>query len=118
MKGRSWFLRAFTIFMMGLVIWIAAAYALNIASAGSFPFSFSLQSQLAADYSADNPNSLLGAFNLSIIGEALSDLGLSPEEIESQIGAVEIAMDHPVPTATALNFSGDAPFTPIVPGAL
>lgn len=111
MQGRRWFLRAFTIFMMGLAIWIAAAYALNIASAGSLPFSFFLQSNLSADYSADNPHGFLGAFNLSIIGEALSDFGLSPQEVEEQFGAVEIAMDKPVPTATALNFEGDAPYT-------
>jgi len=38
-------------------------------------------------------------------------LGLTDEEAAAQRASLELAMSQPVPTATALNFSGDTPFT-------
>ncbi|MEA1977940.1 MAG: hypothetical protein U9N80_08560, partial [Chloroflexota bacterium] len=112
MKIRRWVFRAFGAFLAIVAVTIAAAIVLNSAAAESLPFSMALRSKLSADYSQDGSQGVLGAFRLSIIGDTLRDLGLSPKEADQQTAGIKIALDDPVPTATALNFEGDDPYTP------
>ena len=111
MKIRRWVFRAFGVFLAIVAVTVAAAIVLNSAAAESLPFSMALRSKLSADYSQDGSQGVLGAFRLSIIGDALRDLGLSPKEADQQTAGITIALDDPVPTATALNFEGDDPYT-------
>jgi hypothetical protein len=110
-SGRRWILVALLVFMLCLVLWIAAAFILNIAFAESLPFSLGLRSRLAANYSPDDFVGSLGIFRLSIIDEILLDRGMSPEEAEEQSKKIKEAMESPVPTATARDFEGNEPFT-------
>jgi hypothetical protein len=110
-SGRRWILVALLVFLVCLVLWIAAAFILNIAFAESLPFSLGLRSRLAANYSPDDFVGSLGIFRLSIIDEILLDRGMSPEEAEEQSKKIKEAMGSPVPTATARDFEGKAPFT-------
>ncbi|HEY48284.1 MAG TPA: DNRLRE domain-containing protein [Anaerolineae bacterium] len=110
-SGRRWILVALLVFLLCLVLWIAAALILNIAFAESLPFSLNLRSRLAANYAPDDFVGSLGIFRLSIIDEVLLDRGLSPEEAEEQSEKIRIAMGSPVPTATARDFKGNEPFT-------
>ncbi|MCK5054569.1 MAG: hypothetical protein KAR65_09830 [Anaerolineales bacterium] len=112
MKKRRWMFRAFGVFLAIVAVAISAAIVLNSAAAESLPFSLALRSKLTADYSQDGKQSVLGALRLSIIGDALRDLGLTPKEADQQTAGIKIALDDPVPTATALNFDGDDPYTP------
>ena len=111
MKKRRWMFRAFGVFLAIVAVAVAAAIVLNSAAAESLPFSLALRSKLSADYSQEGSQGVLGVFRLSIIGDALRDLGLSPKEADQQTAGIKIALDDPVPTATALNFEGDAPYT-------
>ena len=110
-SSRRWILVALLVFLLCLVLWIAAAFILNIAFAESLPFSLNLRSRLAANYSPDEFVGSLGVFRLSIIDEVLLDRGLPPEEVEEQSEKFKEAMSSPVPTATARDFEGKAPFT-------
>ena len=112
MKNRQWMFRTFGVFLAIVAVAIAAAIVLNSAAAESLPFSLAVRSKLSADYSQDGKQSVLGALRLSIIGDALRDLGLAPKEADQQTAGIKIALDDPVPTATALNFEGDDPYTP------
>lgn len=99
------------ILFLGMV-WVFTAVLLNSASADSGPFSFAVKSKLAADYGGEKSDGFLGIINLTIFSDVMRDLGLSPEEADEHSDAMKVAMDDPVPTATALNFEGDAPWTP------
>jgi hypothetical protein len=112
MKSRRWILRAFSVFLLLLFVWVAAAFLLNAAFAESLPFSLSLRSKLAANYEPDALHGKLGVFRLSIIEDALRDRGISDEEAEEKSKEIMIAMSSPVPTATARDFEGEDPFTP------
>jgi hypothetical protein len=111
MSGRRWIIRAFSVFCLLLVVWVVAAMVLNAAAEGSLPVSMHVYSDLYADYSPDVVVRPLGVFNLSIISETLKDRGYSEEEAQERVKAIEVAMNEPVPTATALNYEGDAPYT-------
>ena len=108
---RHWVYRAGLITVILLLVWAAAAVVLNTASAEGLPLSLRLRSRLSADYGVDKGGPLK-ALNFSIIGDLLRDLGLAPDEVEEGEGAVRLALNDPVPTATARNFEGDEPFTP------
>ena len=110
MKKHPRIYRAGLIVAVLILVWAAAVVVLNTASAEGLPLSLRLGSRLSADYSVDKTGPLK-ALNFSIIGDLLRDLGLSPEEVEEQAGSVELALNEPVPTATARNFEGDPPFT-------
>ncbi len=112
MKKRRWMFRAFGVFLAIVAVAVAAAIVLNSAAAQSLPFSMGLRSKLTTDYSQDGSQGILGVFRLSIIGDALRDLGLTPKEADEQTAGIKIALNDPVPTATALNFEGDDPYTP------
>jgi hypothetical protein len=110
-SSRRWILVALLVFLLCLVLWIAAAFILNIAFAESLPFSLGLRSRLAANYAPDEFVGSLGVFRLSIIDEVLLDRGIPPEEVEEQSEKIKEAMSLPVPTATARDFKGNEPFT-------
>jgi hypothetical protein len=110
MKKRRWMIRAGWILGILILIWAAAAVVLNTASAEGLPFSLRLRSRLSADYSVDKSGPLK-ALNFSIIGDLLRDLGLTDDEAEAGEVSVRLALNDPVPTATARNFAGDPPFT-------
>lgn len=110
MKGQRWLPRALGVFLVLLVVWIAAALLLNSAAAGTISLPLNLQTRLVADY-GDDAGGPLGAFRLSIVGEAMRDQGMPEQEVKDHSADVEQAMDDPVPTATARNFEGDDPFT-------
>ncbi len=84
MKKKRWIFRAFGVFLAIVAVTVVAAIVLNSAAAESLPFSMALRSKLSADYSQDGSQGVLGAFRLSIIGDALRDLGLSPKEADQQ----------------------------------
>jgi hypothetical protein len=113
-SGQRWILSAFFVFIMLLLLWIAAAIILSSASAGALPFSFSLNSRLAANYKPDEFGGSLGVFRLSIIDDALLDEGLSPDEAGDKSDEIRDAFESSVPTATARNFEGDDPYTATV----
>jgi hypothetical protein len=110
-SSRRWIVVAFLVFLLCLILWIAAAFILNVAFAESLPFSLNLRSRLAANYAPDEFVGSLGVFRLSIFDEVLLDQGLSQEEAEEQSEKIKIAMNSPVPTATARDFEGKLPFT-------
>ena len=85
---------------------------MNSASADSGPFSFAVKSKLAADYGGEKSDGFLGVINLTIFSDVMRDLGLSPEEADEHSDTMKVAMDDPVPTATARNFEGEEPWTP------
>jgi hypothetical protein len=111
MNKRRWILSAIGVVVALLVIWIAATLFLSPAYADALPFNMKVRSRLLADYKPDDGQSLFAALRLSILGDTLKDQGLSPEEAERQREELEKALDDPVPTATALDFEGNAPFT-------
>jgi hypothetical protein len=111
MSSRRWIIRAFGVFCVLLTVWVAAAMVLNAAAEGSLPIAMHVYSDLYADYSPDVVVRPLGVFNLSIISETLKDRGYSEEEAQERAKAIEVVMNEPVPTATALNYDGDAPYT-------
>jgi len=94
------------------MIWVFTAVLLNSASADSGPFSFAVKSKLAADYGGEKSDGFLGVINLTIFSDVMRDLGLSLEEADEHSDAMKVAMDDPVPTATARNFEGEEPWTP------
>jgi hypothetical protein len=111
-SGRRWLLGAVAFFLVLLLGWVVLALQLNTASAGPLPYSRLLFSNLDADYGPDRLPRALTSIRLTILEEAMRALGMSEDEIEAQQARIELAMGQPVPTATALNFEGDAPFTP------
>jgi len=112
MKRRKWLLTLIGVLLAALALWSAAALFLTTASAEQLPFPLSVRSRLAADYRYEGTGGFLGPFRFSMIGEALRDLGLAPGEADQQAARLAASMDDPVPTATALDFEGSAPFTP------
>jgi hypothetical protein len=110
MQDRRKIFMAGGILLAFILILIAAGIVLDAAYADS-SFAFRVKSDLKADYSGEKAGGFLGAFKLSIISDALTDLGLSPGDAGEAQTALEVAMLDPVPTATARNFAGDPPYT-------
>jgi hypothetical protein len=111
MRKTHWFSKALGIFLAMMAVWIASALVLNEVFAQSSPFSLVLRSKLAADYSQERNDANFGPLRLSIIRETLKDLGFGSDEAEDIALSNLSELDDPVPTATALNFAGDSPFT-------
>jgi hypothetical protein len=111
MRKSRWLAKAIGIFVALLVIWIASALVLSVASAQGNPFSMGLSSNLAANYSQETSDISFGPIKLSILREALIDLGLSSDEADDKASDYIAGLDDPVPTATALDFDGNAPLT-------
>jgi hypothetical protein len=110
-SGRRWLIAAVGLFVFLLVGWVLLALQLNSALAGPLPFGPGLMSQLRADYRADEGGRSVALISLSILDEAMQALGLTEEEASAAHESVELAMSQPVPTATAMDFDGAAPFT-------
>jgi hypothetical protein len=110
-SGRRWLIAAVALFALLLVGWVVLALQLNSALAGPLPYGPGLMSRLRADYQADEGGRTVALISLSILQEAIQALGLSEEEAAAAHESVELAMSQPVPTATALDFEGAAPFT-------
>ena len=108
-RNRGLLLAAGTLTVV-LVVWAAAVLFIDSAEASGFPISFQLQSRLQANYAGDE-DGIVPVFRLSIIGEALQDLGLTIFEAEERADVLQQSFNAPVPTATARNFEGEAPFT-------
>jgi outer membrane biosynthesis protein TonB len=112
MKNRRTIVTITGFLLFLLMVWVFTAVLLNSASADSGPFSFAVKSKLAADYGGEKTDGFLGVINLTIFSDVMRDLGLSPEEADEHSDAMKVAMDDPVPTATARNFEGEEPWTP------
>jgi hypothetical protein len=110
MKKFSWTYKIGLILGVLIVVWIAAALLLNTASAEGLPLSLRLSSRLSADYRVDKVGPLK-ALSLSIIGDMLRDMGMGAQEAEEHEASMKALMEDPVPTATARDFEGAAPFT-------
>ncbi len=106
-----WWVGAFALFLALLGLWVVAVLALQPAEAGPLSLSFDLRSRLRADYSPDPLGQRIASLRLTIVDDVLRDLGLSPQAAEAERQALEAAMSQPVPTATARDFAGSAPFT-------
>ena len=111
MTKKRWIWSVVGVLSALLVFWITATLFLSPAYADALPFSMKVRSSLLADYNPDDGKSLFTALRLSILGDTLRDQDLSPEEAEKQRLALEASLDDPVPTATALDFDGNAPLT-------
>jgi hypothetical protein len=112
MKQSSWIHRIIGVAFGLVVVSIMALIAVGVASAQNSPFPLGLRSKLAVDYSQEKFGPTFGPINLSIVRDVLQDLGLTSSETEAEAWAYLSDLDDPVPTATALNFSGDSPHTP------
>jgi len=110
-KTGRWLITAFGVFLGLLVIWVLAVYQLNPAGAGALNLGFDLRSRLPADYGADAGARQVGVLRFTIIGDVMRELGMAPEEADSYEEGMRVAMQGPVPTATARDFSGSQPFT-------
>ncbi len=109
--GSFWLLSAFSVFIIGLAIWVLAVLHVSIATAAPFGYRLDLRSQLYSDYKSDQLAQPIRILRLSIVREVLQDLGLSDDSIEARIASGQLDLEELVPTATALNFSGDDPPT-------
>jgi len=110
-SGRRWLIAAVGLFAFLLVGWVLLALQLNSALAGPLPFGPGLMSKLSADYRADEGGRSVALIALSILEPAMQALGLTDEEAAAAHESLELAMSQPVPTATAMDFDGAAPFT-------
>jgi hypothetical protein len=110
MSGRRWLRRSFEIFLILFLLWGLTILVLDAASADENLYPLRLRSELQADYSLGEVGSF-GAFRISIVNDILRDQGYSAEEAERRSEAYRIAMNSPVPTATARNLKGDPPQT-------
>ncbi len=110
-SGRRWLIAAVGLFVFLLVGWVLLALQLNSALAGPLPFGPGLMSRLSADYRADEGGRSVALIALSILEPAMQALGLTEDEAAAAHESLELAMSQPVPTATAMDFDGAAPFT-------
>jgi hypothetical protein len=110
-SGRRWLIAAVGLFVFLLVGWVLLALQLNSALAGPLPFGPGLMSKLSADYRADEGGRSVALIALSILEPAMQALGLTEDEAAAAHESLELAMSQPVPTATAMDFDGAAPFT-------
>jgi hypothetical protein len=111
-SGRRWLIAAVGLFVFLLVGWVLLALQLNSALAGPLPFGPGLISRLSANYRADEGERSVALIALSILEPAMQALGLTEDEAAAAHESLELAMSQPVPTATAMDFDGAAPFTP------
>ena len=109
--GRRWLIGAVAAFLALLLIWVLAALQLTSAAAEPLALMYSLQSRLGADYGVDAAGRPMRSMRLSIVQEVMQDLGLRADEAEAQRQGLEASLGQPVPTATARDFEGEAPYT-------
>jgi len=110
-SGRRWLMGALGLFLVLMVLWIAAAMRLSAAAAAPSNLMTSLRSRLSANYAPDPGGSTVRSLRLSIFQEVMQDLGMSEDEAAGQSQEMAAGMRAPVPTATARDFEGAKPFT-------
>ncbi len=110
-SGRRWLIGALGLFLVLMVLWIAAAMRLSAAAAAPSNLMTSLRSRLSANYAPDPGGSTVRSLRLSIFQEVMQDLGMSEDEAAGQSQEMAAEMQAPVPTATARDFEGAKPFT-------
>jgi hypothetical protein len=110
-SGRRWLIAAVALFLLLLTGWVLLALQLSAAQAGLLPYGPGLSSRLSSDYGPDPGGRPIAVISLSILEDAMQALGLSDDEARAMHDSMELAMSQPVPTATALDFDGSAPFT-------
>jgi len=110
-SGRRWLIGALGLFLVLMVLWIAAAMRLSAAAAAPSNLMTSLRSRLSANYAPDPGGSTVRSLRLSIFQEVMQDLGMSSEEAAGESQDMAAEMQAPVPTATARDFEGADPFT-------
>jgi hypothetical protein len=110
-SGRRWLIGAVGLFLVLLVVWIAAAVRISASAAAPSSLMSSLRSRLSANYSPDGAGSSVRSLRLSIFQEVMQDLGLSSDEAAAQSQEMQAEMQAPVPTATARDFQGALPLT-------
>ncbi len=107
-SGRPWFFGALGVLIaVGLVILIGF---LQLRAAAGPGLAEALRSRLVADYSSDG-GVRFGALQFSILEDLLEEVGLSPREADEESERIRLTLAASIPTATALNFAGDPPFT-------
>lgn len=111
MKDRRNWMTWFGILIAVLALVAAGALVLMPASAGGFPFSWEIRSNLSADYRYGETAASLGAFRVSIIGDVLRDMGIGDKEASQRENVMKVVMEGSVPTATAFDYEGNPPLT-------
>ncbi len=109
--GRRWLVGAVALFLFLFVLWVLAAFQLTPAAAGAGPLQLRLRSNLAADYAAAPMLRMIRSLRLTVMEDVLRDMGMTDEEVTTEMRAMQELMESPVPTATARSLVGEAPFT-------
>jgi hypothetical protein len=102
-RGKLWILKAFGVFLLGLVFWFVLAIWTGTSFALDLQIAQDIRSKLLADYGEGPVTSDMKYLNLAILGDIFSDQGLPDESI----GLVEDLLDNPVPTATIAGDQGE-----------
>jgi hypothetical protein len=110
-SGRRWLVGAVGLFLVLLVVWLAAALRISASAAAPSSLMSSLRSRLSANYAPDPAGSTVHSLRVSIFEEVLQDLGMSGDEAASQSQEIQEQLQGPVPTATARDFQGAKPLT-------
>jgi hypothetical protein len=92
---REWLLKAFSLFLLTLVIWVVALITLSTADAGTLGLLVNLNSQLKASYGIDLLSDGMGPLKLSTIVDSLRDTDGTAGETP-----LDTLLNQPVPTAT------------------
>ena len=109
--SRRWLVGAVALFLVLMVVWVAAAVRISASAAAPSSLMSSLRSRLSANYAPDAGGSSVRSLRLSIFQEVMQDLGLSGDEAAAESRRIEAGMQGPVPTATARDFDGAEPLT-------
>jgi len=110
-SGRRWLVGAVGLFLVLMVVWVAAAVRISASAAAPSSLMSSLRSRLSANYAPDAAGSSVRSLRLSIFQEVMQDLGMSGDEAAAESRRIEAGMQGPVPTATARDFEGAKPLT-------
>jgi hypothetical protein len=101
---RRWLLKAFSLFLLTLVIWVVALITLSTADAGTLGLLVNLNSQLKASYGIDLLGDGMGPLKLSTIVESLRDSN------DLAAGSnLELLTNQPVPTVTGVASGSNIP---------
>lgn len=110
--GRRWLVGAVGLFLLLFVLWVLAVFQLSPASAGAGVLQLRLRSNLAADYTAAPMVRMLRTLRLTVMQDVMQDMGMTEDEASAEMRAMAQLLESPVPTATARDLMGEAPFTP------
>jgi hypothetical protein len=95
-SGKLWIIKAFGIFLLGLMFWFILAVWTGTSFALDLTFAQDLRSNLLANYGDGPSNTALKYLSLTILGDVFSDQG----DPDDSIGLLENLFLAPVPTAT------------------